>query len=1028
MVGLLKAVIGAALFAAVLSVSDSTMAFGQPADKPAVYLPMHELVGGKLLDASGYGLSVDFKGVVDHEAAELDGTPATVIQTELPTELRPGTGSWTVMAWVRPRRFDIDDRQNQRRLFAFGSYPQSFFCVDLLKSGAVSLFQSYQQDGSTPSEGLESGMHLRKDAWQHVAVECDRTTAHPVYRIFINGRLRAQRPISPEFRPDLSAFGTFTVGNGWHNYDGLVQEAALFRSPISPMGIKKLFERGASRLGATLSDEDKRADQIETFESTLKESVDPKPADFAGVVSKLRAAISSNLLPTACRSIASLRLAQLFTETHRDKLALQEYRRIAADASYPAVHRTEARECISETSNRIKGLPARNPSASYVHLAPQPPVRWQLYVAPGGADTAPGTLKQPVATLSAARDLARKIKRMTAGTIAINIAPGRYLASSTLTLSKADSGTSTNPIVYRYRGPSAGKAVFYGGAKITGFVPVTDESVLSRLPAEARGHVLQCNLKALGITEYGALAVRGFSQPPSPPTMELYISGKAMQISRWPNTGFVMPKRLVAAGNVTTGASSVLEYDGDRPARWTQAEDPWIFGYFHYLWADATAAIGKIDTESHTLTTRAPYNYGNAGMSTEQGIKFYAFNLLEEIDEPGEWYLNRNTGILYCYPPAGSDLKRTGAEISMLSVPFLEATGISNVRFERLQFDLARGDGLVLKDCVDCAVAGCTVTRMAGNGIQVLGGFRDTLLSCDINTIGRRATEVIGGDRTTLKSGGHTVANCIIHDFGRIDRTYTPAIQLEGVGGHVVHNLFYNGPSSAMRIEGNNHVMELNETHDVLKESDDQGSMELFGNPTYRGVVFRNNLYHHLGSGDKDHLANGQAAIRLDDVISGMEIYGNIFYRAANGHFGGIQINSGRDNVMDNNLFVESKHGITGGWYPSNEMWRLIREGHPPAAFILSPLYYARYPEMKQMMEPGGINHSWRCVFSGIEDGLARSQSSLDTIADTECIPLQNVKTVHSLELLPSDSVMKRSAFRIPPINEMGIYKDEYRR
>jgi hypothetical protein len=222
--------------------------------------------------------------------------------------------------------------------------------------------------------------------------------------------------------------------------------------------------------------------------------------------------------------------------------------------------------------------------------------------------------------------------------------------------------------------------------------------------------------------------------------------------------------------------------------------------------------------------------------------------------------------------------------------------------------------------------------------------------------------------------------------------------------------------------------MELNETHDVLKESDDQGSMELFGNPTYRGVVFRNNLYHHLGSGDKDHLANGQAAIRLDDVISGMEIYGNIFYRAANGHFGGIQINSGRDNVMDNNLFIDSKHGITGGWYPSNEMWRVIREGHPPAAFIMSPLYYARYQEMKQMMEPGGINHSWRCVFSGIEDGLSRSQSSLETIGDTECALKGEVKALRSSDLLPYDSVMKRSAFRIPPITEMGIYKDEYRR
>ena len=626
-------------------------------------------------------------------------------------------------------------------------------------------------------------------------------------------------------------------------------------------------------------------------------------------------------------------------------------------------------------------------------------------------------------TLQAALKLAHAIKRT--GTLAIEVLPGTYPVTSTLRAGSELTGTQQLPILIR--GQKGKTPTFYGGAAITGFVKVTDPDILSRLPEQARGHVYQCDLKANHITDYGALAVRGFSQPPSPPTLELYVNGQVMHLSRWPNSGFVAPDKLVDAGSPASGTPSVLQYNGDRPSRWLKAEDPWIFGYFHYLWADSTAAIGKIDTSAHTLTTRAPYNYGNAGMSTEQGIKFYAFNLLEEIDEPGEWYLNRQTGMLYLYPPSGVDITHARAEIGMLSQPFIEAEGASHIRLERLNFDLARGNAIVLKGCSDCEIAGCTVTRIAGNGIQILGGFKDTLLSCDINTIGRRATEVIGGDRTTLKPGGHTVANCVIHDFGRIDRTYTPAIQLEGVGGHVIHNLFYNGPSSAMRIEGNDHVMELNETHDVLKESDDQGSMELFGNPTYRGVIFRNNLYHHLGSGDKDHLANGQAAIRLDDVISGMEIYGNIFYRAANGHFGGVQINSGRDNVIDNNLFIDSKHGITGGWYPSNEMWRVIRDNHVPAAFIMSPLYYQRYPEMVRMMDNNGTNHSWRNLFIGIDDGVDRRQSSLETVAAVEGKLHTDTPLSRPLRRPPSE-LARRAAVNLPQVSEMGIYKDEYRR
>ena len=86
-----------------------------------------------------------------------------------------------------------------------------------------------------------------------------------------------------------------------------------------------------------------------------------------------------------------------------------------------------------------------------------------------------------------------------------------------------------------------------------------------------------------------------------------------------------------------------------------------------------------------TITTAEPYDYGNRGMSTQQGIIYYAFNLLEEIDQPGEWYLDRNKGVLYIYPP--SDPSKATVEIGMLSEPMISAKGVSDVRFEGLAFD-----------------------------------------------------------------------------------------------------------------------------------------------------------------------------------------------------------------------------------------------------------------------------------------------------------------------------------------------------
>ena len=100
----------------------------------------------------------------------------------------------------------------------------------------------------------------------------------------------------------------------------------------------------------------------------------------------------------------------------------------------------------------------------------------------------------------------------TTGAIGVAILPGEYRVTGPLALSHQDSGKPENPVVYQAVQP--GKAIFYGGTRLTGFQPVTDPAILERLPEEARGHVMRCDLRALGITDYGQLAVRGFAQPP----------------------------------------------------------------------------------------------------------------------------------------------------------------------------------------------------------------------------------------------------------------------------------------------------------------------------------------------------------------------------------------------------------------------------------------------------------------------------------------------------------------------------------
>ncbi len=752
--------------------------------------------------------------------------------------------------------------------------------------------------------------------------------------------------------------------------------------------------------------------------------------DFAAVRTECGKVLNAADAPAHFRSYAHLRLAQSFLAQGNPAAATAEYEKIKADAAYPYVHRYEAEECLKEIARAAQGQPARDPLASRTKVPPVKPAK-EFFVAPDGDDAHPGTAEKPVATWAKARDLVRALKQaggLPAGGVAVTFKPGVYNVQNTTALTAEDGGTAEAPIVYRAE--AKGTAMFYGGAWVSGFEPVTDPAILARLPEEARGRVQQADLKAQGLTDYGQLAVRGFSQPPSPPTLELYCNEQPMTVARWPNQGFVAIKSLVAAGSRPQKEPSVIEYLDPRPERWTQAKDLWLFGYFRWLWADATIRIAKVDPAAHTLTSDQSYQYGNNAdltMENKQGIVYYAFNLLEEIDQPGEWYLDREAGKLYFWPPV--DPAGAMIEIGRFSEPMLTLDKVSNVRLEGLGFDLGRYNCMQLKDCDHCLISAVTVKRFAGNGITINGGTDNGILGCDLGLIGRRATEVIGGDRATLTPGRHFVENCQIHAFGRIDRTYTPAVQLEGVGNRVAHNLMYDCPSSVMRIEGNDHLMEYNEVHSAVQESDDQGAMELYRNATYRGVIFRYNYYHHNGKTGSESAVCGRAGIRFDDAISGMLVYGNIFFRSANGHFGGVQMNSGRDNVIDNNLFIDCKQGISGGWNAGNSVWKLLREGKWPGDFYKNELYLSRYPLIATMLEEPAVNYIWRNVFYKCGRDC-RSRNRLDLLANAVYLeedPGFVDAARADFRLRPDAPLFGQLGFRPIPVEEIGLYEDEYR-
>ena len=203
------------------------------------------------------------------------------------------------------------------------------------------------------------------------------------------------------------------------------------------------------------------------------------------------------------------------------------------------------------------------------------------------------------------------------------------------------------------------------------------------------------------------------------------------------------------------------------------------------------------------------------------------------------------------------------------------------------------------------------------------------------------------------------VENCCIHHLSRIDHTYTPGVLFDGVGARASNNLIHDVASSALRLNGNDHLVERNEVTRVVLESDDQGGVDMWGNATFRGNVFRNNYFHHLGNwaGTNETLLHGQAGIRLDDAISGVLVEGNIFHKCSAGKigFGGVQIHGGKDNLLTGNLFVDCRAAVSfTAW--GRERWLQFVATAMEDSAIDPALYLKRYPELARLKDDPDVN------------------------------------------------------------------------
>ncbi len=576
-----------------------------------------------------------------------------------------------------------------------------------------------------------------------------------------------------------------------------------------------------------------------------------------------------------------------------------------------------------------------------------------FYVSPTGNDANDGSLQAPFASIEKAQQAVRELDKTDKDGITVCLMEGEYRVSSVV-FSAEDSGTQDCPVTYCAYGD--GEVILNGGLTLQtrDFVPVSQyEDIASRLQTEVKEKVMVIDLTeqpyALTAEDWGKIYAIGSYNTAAqydgdytgPLYCELFVNDIRQTIARYPNEGFLETEEVVSTGlgresdgaltavanwdEIRNPEPDVYRVNSDLAARiatWENLDEVWMMGYWKYDWADGSTLIGNFEADTGILSPKFVSSYG-----TKVGAPYYFFNVLEELDAPGEWYLDRERGLLCLY--TSDDFGNASIDLSVTLDNILNVNA-DHLRFENLTVKGTRTDAVVVNGN-DVTVDGCLIKNVAGYAIR-MNGYNNKAVNNEITRTGRGGIVLTGGDIETLTPGNNIADNNLIHDWSEIYLTYQPAVTLNGVGNICSHNEMYNSPHEAVTYSGNNHIIEYNLIHDVCLLSDDAGAIYSGRRWDWYGVVIRYNCIYNLGS--DGHSPDG---IYLDDALSGQTVYGNLLINIPKYalHLGG-----GRDLDVRNNIIINAgecpvsydaraRDGVNGGWFTHSsakdgDMWKLL--------------------------------------------------------------------------------------------------------
>jgi dienelactone hydrolase len=529
----------------------------------------------------------------------------------------------------------------------------------------------------------------------------------------------------------------------------------------------------------------------------------------------------------------------------------------------------------------------------------------ELHIALTGNDANPGTLKKPFASIDGARLALRKLRASnSAEPVTVLLHGGNYRVAQPIVFEPADSGKPGAAV--SYRAAPGEKPILSGGRQITGWKRVGDKLWTVEIPDARAGRW-------------------NFNQ--------LFVNGEPRQRARTPNQGFFRvagcPEGTPKTANYHKDCQTFEFKPGDIRADWTNLEDVEVIVY--HFWTDSHLPIRSVNTQSNLVTFAHKAGKVFTDDFSENGARYIVENVYEALDAPGEWYLNRRTGVLYYVPMEGEDpgkveviapelpafMQFRGSAKQLQSVEHL---GFYGLQFAYTLFQLPPGNpndqqgsasvsaAVTLTGTRQCRFEACRFRNLGTWAIEVgRGCSENAFVGNEIASVAAGGFRFNGGtdrDHPLERNSRNEVVGNRLHHYGTVYPSAVGVLLMNTEGNLVAHNEIHHGFYTGISVgwvwgyqrsisQGNR--IEFNHIHDIGQGllSDMGGIYTLGVSP---GTTLRNNLIHDV---DANHY--GGWGIYHDEGSTHLLVESNVVYGTK---FAAFNIHFAKEVTVRNNIFA----------------------------------------------------------------------------------------------------------------------------